>query len=50
MKILSFKHYLLLVGSLLERGELDLDERLHVEGRHTSLLGIQLLDHLLLGL
>ena len=46
----KFKHYLLLVGSLLERGELDLDERLHVEGRHTSLLGIQILDHLLLGL
>ena len=45
----SFKHYLLLVSSLLERGELDLDERLQVEGRHTSLLGVHLLD-LLLGL
>ena len=33
-------------GSLLERGKLDLDERLQVEGRHTSLraLGVHLLD------
>ena len=40
------------MGSLLQLGELDLDERLQVEGSHTTLraLGVHLLDRHLLGL